>query len=204
MLSTNKPILLGLALSCIVGIINPTVAADESVIPTGWEMKGSRPNDYLVMIDPQQKRDGKPILIMQSKTSPIDGFGTVMQKISTEKYLGKRLRFSADVKSENVVDAAGIWMRVDAGSGNTIALDNMEKRPIKGNNDWKNYSVVLDVSPRGTQVCIGILTHSTGKIWVSNLKLEEVGKDVPVTDILNKDENPTAPVNLDFTQGTNK
>lgn len=176
------------------------VAADHSRLPQGWELKGSKPNDYSVGID-NEKRNGKAVLFFHSKTSPIDGFGTLMQKFNADKYTGKRLRFSADVKSEGVTDAAGIWMRVDSGPGNTIAMDNMEKNPIKGTTDWKNYSVVLDVSPRGTQVCIGILEHDSGKLWVSNLNLEEVGKDVPITDIMNT-ELPSAPVNLDFSQGS--
>lgn len=185
---------------CALGSNIHAIAAGEGV-PQGWEMKGSKPNEYSVGID-SEKHNGKPVLFLFSKTSPVDGFGTLMQKIDADKYIGKRLRFSADIKSDGVIDAAGIWMRVDSGPGNTIALDNMEKNPVKGTTDWKNYGVVLDVSPKGTQICLGILEHNSGKIWVSNLKLEEVGKDVPVTDIMNKEQLPTAPVNLDFTQGS--
>jgi hypothetical protein len=48
-----------------------------------------------------------------------------------QNYLGKRVRFSAAVKTEDVQSWAGLWMRVDKGS-QTVEFDNMQDRPLKG------------------------------------------------------------------------
>ena len=75
------------------------------------------------------------------------GFGALSQFIRADDYRGKRVRFSAYVKTHDVSAAssgAGLWMRVD-GNGGILAFDNMQNRPIMGTTDWKLVSVVLDV-----------------------------------------------------------
>jgi hypothetical protein len=56
---------------------------------------------------------------VKAKKPAIDGFGTLMQDFRAKQYVGKRVRFSAFVKSENVEGWAGLWMRVDKGEGAT-------------------------------------------------------------------------------------
>jgi len=45
--------------------------------------------------------------------APSTGFGTLMQDFRADHYQGKRVRFSAFVKTEAAQDWAGLWMRVD-------------------------------------------------------------------------------------------
>ena len=50
---------------------------------------------------------------IKSKEENINGFGTLMQDFSADKYLNKRVRLSGYVKSKDVVQWAGLWMRID-------------------------------------------------------------------------------------------
>lgn len=153
--------------------------------PAGWYMAGSKPADYESNVDSQMIYDGRPSASLASKKPSIDGFGTLMQNFSAEKYIGQRVRFSAFVKSSGGQSWAGLWIRVD-GPGQPpkmLAFDNMQQRPIRGDADWKNYEVVLDVPEDAKEIFFGILLAGTGTVWMNSANFEIVGKGVPTTEI---------------------
>ena len=135
---------------------------------------------------------------MKSIEKDINGFGTIMQNFSADKYLGTRVRLSGYIKSNDVIEWAGLWMRID-GAGNPpkmLGFDNMQNRPIKGTTNWKKYDVVLDVPSDSKSVNFGVLLTGTGEIRISDLNFEVVDKNVSTTNF----NYPEAkePVNLDF------
>jgi len=175
----------------------------QAAVPAGWIMAGSKPADYESGVDAQAVYNNHASAYLKSKSPVIDGFGTLMQDFSAEKYLGKRVRFSAFVKAEGVQDWAGLWMRVDKDStdpvARTVAFDNMQNRAIKGTSDWQKYEVVLDVPQNAAGIYFGILLTGTGAVWLNGVKIEVVGPDIPTTgkDLAPK-PLPDAPTNLDF------
>lgn len=186
-LSMRRPLLL---LTLLCGSLVPCVAATDGV-PAGWLLAGDHPQNYRV------GSDGDGTAYLASKTDLTgEGFGTLMQAIQAKEYAGKRVRFSALVRSENVTGWAGLWMRVDQGS-KAVAFDNMQSRPIKGTSGWTKYEVVLNVPVDATGISFGALMDSNGEIWLSHVSFDVVNSDVPTTG-----EQPLAekPVNLDFRQ----
>jgi len=165
----------------------------QAGVPQGWYLAGTKPASYEAGTDERAAYNGHPSAYLKSKESVADGFGTLMQDFSAEKYAGKRVRLSAFAKSEDVEDWAGLWMRVDKGS-QSVAFDNMQDRPIKGTTGWKAYEVVLDVPQDATGIFFGVLLTKTGTVWLNSVKFEVVGQDVPVTGKA-KREGPT---NLGF------
>jgi AraC family transcriptional regulator len=119
----------------------------------------------------------------------------LMQNFKSHRYRGKRVRFSAVVKSENISSWAGLWMRVDGDKGEILRFDNMEKRSIKGTTDWGRHHVVLDVPEESTGIFFGILLDGTGQVWLSGVQFEEAPNE-PTTDSVERDE----PGNLDFSE----
>jgi hypothetical protein len=181
---------------------SPSVAAKPNVTteaPAGWWKNGSNPGAYVVGIDKDNAHTGLPSAYVKSNEPSIDGFGGMMQMCDAGNYLGKRLRFSAWMKTENANDGgAHLWFRIDGKSGGAmLGFDNMDSRPVKGTADWMNYSLVLDVPPNAGALAFGFFISGTGSAWVSGVKLEEVGQDVPTTNTPEK-KRPSAPVNLDF------
>jgi hypothetical protein len=71
---------------------------------------------------------------------------------------------------------------------------------VKGTADWQQYSVVLDVPADSAALAYGFFIGGTGEAWVSGVRIEPVGLDVPSTNIVGKKsrELPAAPVNLEF------
>jgi beta-lactamase regulating signal transducer with metallopeptidase domain len=167
--------------------------------PAGWFKAGTKPQSYRTGVDHAVMYDGQPSAYLQSVEPVSNGFGTLMQSISATKYTGKRIRLRAWVKSQDVADWAGVWMRVDKGETMGVAFDNMENRPIKGTQSWKMCEVVLNVPDDATGISFGILLSGTGEVWLNQATFEEVGNSVAVTGSKPLHVSET-PVNLSFTQ----
>ena len=165
--------------------------------PRGWYVAGDSPTAYESGIDTQATYNGHPSAYLKAKMPGVEGFGTLMQDFRAELYLGKRVRFSAFVKTESAQDWAGLWMRVDKGS-KQLAFDNMQARPIKSTTAWRKYEVVLDVPQEATGIFFGVLLSRSGTVWLSDAKFEIVGSNIPTTGGETA-QRPDEPVNLNFT-----
>lgn len=167
-------------------------------LPKGWFKAGSAPDKYEMGIDRGKGRNGGSCATIKSGKNKISGFGTLMQTSLPDKYLGKRVRMTGYMKSEDVNKWAGFWLRVDqAGSSRSIAFDNMSERPVKGTTDWKKYEIVLDVSIKASNIAFGALIGGTGQIWFDEMEFEIVDQLVPVTGtgVIHSTEKPS---NLNF------
>lgn len=171
-------------------------------LPTGWHKAGSDPQSYNMGIDKGTAQDGKNAATIKSNTKKVKGFGTLMQSCTATKYLGKRIKMTGYVKSEEVKGWAGLWLRVDpaATGAKPLGFDNMGDRPIKKTTDWKKYEIILDVPANANNLAYGALLVRQGQIWFSNINFEIVDDTVSLTNndcyvcskILNE------PTNLNF------
>ena len=146
-----------------------------------WHASGSNLQNYEMGGDPTLSHGTENCSFIKSKVSENKGLGTWMTKIEPGKYLGKRLRMTAYVKATNVENWAGLWMRVDGPDKKTLNLDNMKYRAIRGTVDWKKYSVVLDIPKNSSNISLGVLLNGNGNLLIDDLKLEIVGRDIPIT-----------------------
>jgi hypothetical protein len=156
-------------------------APARDTLDDAWGLAGSRPDRYTKSVETERSRSSPVRVLASTGEGPINGFGTLMQMFSAEKYRGKRIRFSADVRVDNVTQSAGLWMRVDTPERKAAAFDNMSNRPITGTKSWSRYEVVLDVGDGASKIALGILMSGTGSARLSDPRVEVVGSDVPVT-----------------------
>jgi hypothetical protein len=174
-----------------------------AAVPRGWYLAGSKPHDYETGVDAAQY-NGHRIAYLKAVAETPTGFGTLMQDFRADDYAGKRVRFTAMLKAENVADWAGIWMRIDKNGGGssspkTLVLDNMHDRPLKGTEDWKSCQVVLDVPNDATGIFFGVVLNGSGNVMMSDAKIETVGLDVqPTAKPPSEQPRPSAPTNLGF------
>ena len=191
-------------MSLAFAVVSLSVAAFEgrtgsfAGLPEGWLGAGTHPQNYEMSIDATVKHSGQASGRIVFTGEKAEGFGTLMQSFNAANYLGKRVRFSAAVKTADVQSWAGLWMRIDKGS-QTVEFDNMQNRPLKGTAGWKKYDVVLDVPQDATGIFFGVLLDSAGEVWLSDVKFEVVGTAVSTTGVRPKLLQP-GPVNLDFQQ----
>jgi beta-lactamase regulating signal transducer with metallopeptidase domain len=200
-LSVRTKLLIGVVASCLlvpVAVFRLPAQVAPSAAPRGWMLAGSAPANYTTGIDAAMGYQGHPSAYLKSKPGADKGFGTLMQMFNVGQYAGHRVRLTAAVKSADVQTWAGLWMRVDQGSS-MVAFDNMQNRAIKGTTDWHEYSVVLNVPQDATAIAFGVLMEKGGSVWLSNVRFETVGDDVPVTGFT-APKRPEGPTNLGFEQ----
>jgi len=109
-------------------------------------------------------------------------FGVATGKFPVSDALGKRIRFSGWIKTQDVSDGyAGLWWRVDGPKGSApLAFDNMGDRGVTGTTDWKQYTLELPVDAAATNINFGCLFPGKGTAWFDDLRVEVDGK--PYTD----------------------
>ena len=148
---------------------------------------------------------------------------TMNQAMKPDAFRGKRVRYSAMVKTDSIASAAGagLWMRVDGpGVGETLQFDNMFDRPIPSFTGWKRHEVVLDVPEESSFIIWGLIVNGPGKAWIDDVRIEVVDATIPSThrpgserhaphDVTaeriattkrTRETAPLAPVNLKFEQ----
>ena len=178
-------------------LLRPVSSTAESV-PEGWYIAGSRPTDYTAGTISDAGRHGTASAYLASKEEVVEGFGTLMQEFSAERFLGKRVRMTGFVRAESVEGRAGLWMRVDDTDRASLSFDNMQDRPIRGTLPWQRYEIVLDVPVDSASIAFGILLRGKGKVYVDDFAFEEVAPTVEATEIATA--LSATPVNLAFEQ----
>ncbi|MCC2256195.1 AraC family transcriptional regulator [Ruminococcus sp. CLA-AA-H200] len=165
-----------------------------------WIITGTVQDKYETGTDYQVFHVGTRSAFIRSTADEYeaDEYYTVMQQFAAERFLGKRVRFAAFVKAQDVEGWAGLWMRLDGKFNVTLKLDNMQNRPIRGTSEWNLYSCVLDVPPETEVINIGILLSGKGCVWMDNTSFQEVDRSVPVTEFEIRKEYPDGPENMMF------
>jgi hypothetical protein len=101
-------------------------------------------------------------------------------------YAGRRVRFSAQVKVAGVDGWAGLvvgsgWLPLYLQPGSPDA-DAAPPHGAAGCPAWCDVSVVADIPADGEGVAdVGLALVGSGQVWARELKLEVVGRDVPLT-----------------------
>ena len=169
-------------------------------IVKGWFKAGSVPGSYKTGLDSITFKNGKKSVFIESLENNIEGFGTLMQTCKAKNYLGTRIKMTGYIKSENVTDWAGMWLRVDSKTDHeSLSFDNMQDRAIKGTSDWTKCEIILDVPEESGTLNFGVLMAGTGKVWFDNISFEILDNATPK---VSKDSDtitvPEKPENLDF------
>ncbi len=158
--------------------------------PKGWGLAGSAPHQYRVGTE-------SGIGFLASGAKSPQGFGTLSQIFDAKKYHGHRLRLTAEIRSEEVVNQALMWLRVDGcNRKESLAFDNMNERPIKGTTDWQSYEIVLDVPKEATAIAFGVILRGSGKVFFDNFRFESVAQTV----VPERRKLALGPSNLDFSK----
>jgi hypothetical protein len=162
----------------------PTPSSKVSVMPPGWFLAGLAPHHYEVTLDPKSC-DGARAAHMKNRVAQPAGYGTFMQGFRADDYRGKRVRYSAVVRTEGVEGWAGLFMRVDGRDvAHPLAFDNMQTRALVGSTPCQRHEVVLDVPREAKFVWLGLMLSGAGNAWIGGVRFDVVDQSVASTDLL--------------------
>lgn len=171
-----------LLLALTFGVLTTAVSGAAPTTPIGWFMgAGGNLGKYASSLDHDGPLEGAACARLSSQSATPAEFATLMQAANAASFIGKRVRFTAQVKSKDVAGSAYLWFRADRADGASIAFDNMQNRPIRGSTDWQLYSLVLDVPESATVLAYGIGLSGSGTTWLDAAQIEVVDQTVPTS-----------------------
>jgi hypothetical protein len=178
-----KPHFIALAALAAASLI--AFAQPKNSLPAPWIMAGKSPSRYEAGKDSDGSQTGSNgAIYLRHANGDTGSWATVMQQFNAEHYRGKRIRFQAEVMTLKVTGWAGLWMRVDS-HGQPSAFYNSQDKPITGSTQWATRSVVLDVDNDADTISLGLIGGGSGTSEMRNLRVDVVGKDVPVDHFSN-------------------
>jgi hypothetical protein len=164
-----------------------------------WSVGGVHGKDYRFTLDTIVFAEGKASGCI-SLDSASAGYGSFIRSDQPEPYHNRRLEVTASIKSE-ITDAtgwSGMWLRADNVNDGTSEFAHMEDRKIMGTNNWKDYTIAVDVNSQTTGIVFGLILSGRGKVWIDNVRykaIDTLDKTKPLND---KAAFIRAPENLDF------
>ncbi len=156
--------------------------------PRGW-MGG--PEDTL-FADEKVVHSGLWSARLERTANSAGEFSTITRTMRMD-FSGSRIELRGWLKTEDVSQMAGLWLREDGESG-PVAFDNMAGQQLTGTHDWAQYSVSIPCRAEARSLFYGFLISGTGKAWVDDLELLVDGK--PVWEA-QKVIRPKTPLDLD-------
>ena len=188
-----------LCAAVVVAAVSSVIAAAQSN-PGGWSKAGDQPADYDMGLDRTNAFTGGSAVTSGAISPTPKGLAPICRCLMRWITAASGSAFLRYVKSDNVDNWAGLWMRVDRDK-KAVAFDNMYDRAIRDTQGWTQHAIVLDVDAKASAVAFGILLAGKGAVWIDDVMFEVVGEEVPVTDLTLKSKLTGGPRNLDFENG---
>jgi hypothetical protein len=178
-----------LAMACVVAATWGGAYGDASTEtpPPHWFISGEASallsQEYSGSIDHANSYEGSGSGLLKS-TSTEAHHGTLMQVASAEAYRGKSVKMTAFLRSNEVAQRAGLWIRADDIDGSTVAFRNCfsPRAPrsfVEGSTAWKEVEISIDIPDSAVALSYGVQMKGTGAVWIDNVSIEIVGPYVP-------------------------
>ncbi|CAN5577697.1 hypothetical protein BH11CYA1_BH11CYA1_38960 [soil metagenome] len=177
--------------------------ANSSTIK-GWHLNDSEHDDFIVGLELTSRHAGKNCAFIESTAQDAasdharNACGHLTQNCGiAPEFRNKRIRMKTWVKSAliepsigrielNIIGKWGWYCRWNG------TFDNMNDRPILGESEWQQYSLVVDVPEESISMNFGLFLIGVGKMWLDEVSFEIVDNTVPLTGLLPQ------PTNLNF------
>ena len=156
-----------------IEVVPTTVPITDDQIWHPWSF--SRPH-YSTKLDPTTVRNGKPTRLLESKVAGAgEWFAWDWNNRHPDKYLGKRMKLSMWIKTENVTGPSGLCLRV-VGPNFQDIVPNLSKdqRTIRGTTPWTRYEFTAFIPPETQNICTGVRLGGKGKLWLDDVQYEVV------------------------------
>lgn len=106
-----------------------------------------------------------------SKKENSSQFGNVMTTINAEKYRGKEIKYTGNVKISEKTEGTGhLWIRVDRENNKSGFFNNMYNNPIT-KKSWKKYEITGKVDDDAKSIALGCFLSGKGELFVDNIEL---------------------------------
>ncbi|MCF8255236.1 MAG: glycogen-binding domain-containing protein [Bacteroidia bacterium] len=166
-------------------------------LPVAWTKGGTLAGSYQISVEKGKGINGSQAMSIQGIGTEIYGSGLLKQSITAVNYAGKKIRFGAWVKTENVKFWTTLFVAntVDYGMENWNEKgESFEKEKLmSGTQDWTYIEIEKDIDYTTHYLSLGCVLFGEGKVFIDNAKIEVIGILAPKPNTL-----PSEPLNLDM------
>ncbi|MCP5046041.1 MAG: hypothetical protein GY940_02645 [bacterium] len=152
----------------------------EKATPEGWTMAGE---GFEIQLDKTDAAGGKQSLRFQCAGEPSRVFPSFAScRLPVERFRGKRVRYSASLKTRDAESRFFIWLRADKGIDPLEARDMSEEtgdifsneglKGPKGTTEWKRFTIEMDVPKETTDLYLGASLAGKGTAWLDEAAIE--------------------------------
>jgi DNA-directed RNA polymerase specialized sigma24 family protein len=156
-----------------IEVVPDTVPITDDQLWHAWSF--SMPH-YKTRLDPTTPRNGKPTRLLESSVAGVgEWLSWDRNDRHPEPYLGKRMKVSMWIKTQNVTGPSGILLSVRGPNFQEI-IPGLSKaaRTIRGTTPWTKYEFTADIPPDTQNLCTGVRLGGKGKLWVDDVQYEMV------------------------------
>lgn len=108
-----------------------------------------------------------PGAFLRSTTAEATAAATLRQTIKANEYRGKQLRFSGNVKVEQVEQQAGLYIH-------TNKDQRLQSNMVQGTHDWTRYEAIISIPEDALYISFGFALYGKGQVWLANAQLEAI------------------------------
>ncbi|MGZ3698032.1 MAG: hypothetical protein ACXWP5_07855, partial [Bdellovibrionota bacterium] len=132
----------------------------------GWVLSVGPPEQY----DFTVAEDGESLVVEPNVPNPSGQFEFI-HCADPGQFVGKRVRFTARMKAQDIPRVAQIRLR-----GEDFRRQKILSEVVKANGtyDWKDFSVEAEVGAEVALFSYGVTFNSTGKLWISHPTFEVI------------------------------
>jgi TIR domain len=151
--------------------------------PPGWFNSAGFVDDvstaYEISVVPRPDGGSGACVLFQNPKATKDEFGSLMQRFLALDLASKTIVLEGEVRTKNVAQGAGLWLRADDADGNMLSdsFDNMGLRPIRGTTSWRKYTLKFPLPSKTVWLNYGILLEGRGMMWAGNFRLKVWNRD---------------------------
>lgn len=150
--------------------------------PRFWRVDSEDLSNCDLSVDETVTYNGQPSCLFRNAGKDPNRRAVMLQTMGAVEYRGKRIRFSAKIKTANLSSEVGLFMKVLDSVPDFILADEIYGSGASVTNDWTELAVVIDVPNEARYINFGGVLQSNGSFWIADLQISEVGEDIPLTE----------------------
>jgi RNA polymerase sigma factor (sigma-70 family) len=157
--------------------VPPSVATTDDM---KWHVNGPTAPWVSAALDPAAMRDGHATMCI-TLSDPADHpkYANTYSFVDRQpdEYLGRRVRMSAWVKAQGVMDGYGLYIVARGAMDNvTQRPDHASPRRLDASMDWTLCWLEINVPVDAMNLSSGLVFTGKGKLWFDDFKLEDIGE----------------------------
>jgi RNA polymerase sigma-70 factor (ECF subfamily) len=139
----------------------------------GWDLRGSflrsATSGHWEDYSGEAARDRRAVL--GAAVPEPYGFADLRQAIIADKYRGRTVRFSGELRAHDTPEQAGLYLRIVTDETARGSIDNRVVAAVGTGHDWTRYEVAAQVPVDAVYVLFGITLTGRGRIELRNAEL---------------------------------